>query len=245
MLAVVAMQGDRLERVEQDRAELRDAICWLAASSERHAALLRRLLAVEERLAATFRELRVTLEYQNERTARQEQRADRRGQRLEQDDTRLADAEEPPQWPERELLPVRSDVGSLRVTARGMAEADAVAALVRAREQNGFAVPDIPTRLALDSALGPVTEALDRGGEGARNWSKSSVRCSRVRFAPGCARSPLRLSARDSLVPVSSRRCSPPSLGSAYTGKQSGPFERSGWVCSRGAVGTLPRRSGA
>jgi len=154
-----------LERVEQDRAELRDAICWLAASSERHAALLRRLLAVEERLAATLRAFWGILDYPDEGMARSEEWTGWGEKRSEPDEARLADAEELSQRSERELCPVRSEVGSPFVTAGALPTADATAALGRAGEQKRAAGPALPTRLALDGEGDPIGAAIDSDGE--------------------------------------------------------------------------------
>jgi hypothetical protein len=66
--AVVAQQGDRLDRVEG--VPLDCAMRWLAASRERRPDFLRRLLAAAERLAATFHEV----DYQDERMSWQEGR---------------------------------------------------------------------------------------------------------------------------------------------------------------------------
>jgi hypothetical protein len=71
--AVVAQQGDRLDRVEG--VPLDCAMRWLAASRERRPDFLRRLLAAAERLAATFHEV----EYQDERMAWQEERTGSNG----------------------------------------------------------------------------------------------------------------------------------------------------------------------
>ncbi|WP_448576199.1 hypothetical protein [Thermomicrobium sp.] len=52
---VVAEEREPLPGVDENLSEQCEARHWLAASSERHAEFLRRLLAVEERLAVTLR----------------------------------------------------------------------------------------------------------------------------------------------------------------------------------------------
>ncbi len=164
---VVAEEREPLPGVDENLSEQREARHWLAASSERHAEFLRRLLAVEERLAATLRAFWCILDYPDEGMARSEERTDGVEKRMEKDDARLGDPEEPARRPgaERELWPVRSDVGSPMVTASAMVAADATAALVRARKQERFAGPALPTRLALDGEGDPIGAAIDSDGE--------------------------------------------------------------------------------
>jgi hypothetical protein len=150
---------------------------------------------------------------------------------MEQDDAQPAHLGEPAQRPERERQSLRSEVGWPMVTASGMVAADTADALVRAGEQDGFAVPAIARSLARDGEPGPIASAIDSDGE--RVWVLVEVQVQLRDSRTWLGRSPRQVSASDALVPLSSRRCSRRVWAAGVRGGRSG---LSGWVSSCGAV---------
>jgi hypothetical protein len=222
--AVVAQQGDWLDRVGGSPARLRDALaCRFARAPVRLPEATPRC-----RGAARCDVPRGGLPGRAYGVAGG---ANRIEQRMEQDDAQPAHLGEPAQRPERERQSLRSEVGWPMVTASGMVAADAADALVRAGEQNGFAVPAIARSLARDGEPGPIASAIDSDGE--RVWVLVEVQVQLRDSRTWLGRSPRQVSASDALVPLSSRRCSRRVWAAGVRGGRSG---LSGWVSSRGAV---------
>ncbi len=185
-------QGERLDRIEVELADLREAVQALLASSQRHEEWLERLTAIAERQEERLARLEAIAERQEERLSRLEAIAERHEERLARHEEwlerltrsserheellarheeRLARVEE---WlerltaiaerHERELREVRSELASLSSTVGAMVEADAVDALLAALEGKGIQVPEIPSSIAVNGELDIVARAVETSG---------------------------------------------------------------------------------
>ncbi|MDW8060698.1 MAG: hypothetical protein RMK01_11555 [Thermomicrobium sp.] len=194
--AAFARQEARLEQVERELAEIRDAVRALVASSQRHEeellalrelaarqderiahieGWLARLTALVERHHERLDRLETLAERHDERLDRLETLAERHDERLDQLTTasdehseRLRRLEELAERHDKDLGQLRSAVASLSTTVGAMVEADAVDALLAVLEQKGLRAEELPTSVAVNGELDLVAPVTDE--EGRRYW---------------------------------------------------------------------------
>lgn len=208
MPAELYRQTARLDRVEEELAELRDAVRALVTSSQHHEEELRALRAIAERHEQRLSDIDARLDRLVAITERHDQRLSDIDERLarlvtiterheeelralrelaQKHDDDLRSLRELAQKHDDDLRQLRSTVASLTTTVGAMVEADAVDALLTVLEQKGFTAEELPASIAVNGELDIVAPVVAPDGQ--RYWVVVEVK---VQLHPRDIRSWLR-----------------------------------------------------
>ncbi len=182
MPAELYRQAARLERVEEELAELREAVRALVISSQHHEEELRALRAIAERHEQRLSDIDQRLDRLVAVTERHEEelRALRELAQKHDDDLRslrelaqrhdeeLGQLRKLAEKHDGDLRQLRSTVASLTTTVGAMVEADAVDALLNVLERKAIAVEELPTSIAVNGELDIAVPVVEPGGR--RYW---------------------------------------------------------------------------
>jgi len=182
MPAELYRQAARLERVEEELAELREAVRALVTSSQHHEEELRALRAIAERHEQRLSDIDQRLERLVAVTERHEEelRALRELAQKHDDDLRslrelaqrhdeeLGQLRKLAEKHDGDLRQIRSTVASLTTTVGAMVEADAVDALLNVLERKAITVEELPTSIAVNGELDIVAPVVTPDGQ--RYW---------------------------------------------------------------------------
>lgn len=182
MPAELYRQAARLERVEEELAELREAVRALVISSQHHEEELRALRAIAERHEQRLSDIDQRLERLVAVTERHEEELRALRELAQKHDEELRSLRELAQRHDEELGQlrklaekhdgdlgqIRSTVASLTTTVGAMVEADAVDALLNVLERKAITVEELPTSIAVNGELDIVAPVVTPDGQ--RYW---------------------------------------------------------------------------
>lgn len=168
MPAELYRQAARLERVEEELAELREAVRALVTSSQHHEEELRALRAIAERHEQRLSDIDQRLDRLVAVTERHEEELRALRELAQKHDEELGQLRKLAEKHDGDLGQIRSTVASLTTTVGAMVEADAVDALLNVLERKAIAVEELPTSIAVNGELDIAVPVVEPGGR--RYW---------------------------------------------------------------------------
>ncbi len=168
MPAELYRQAARLERVEEELAELREAVRALVTSSQHHEEELRALRAIAERHEQRLSDIDQRLDRLVAVTERHEEELRALRELAQKHDEELGQLRKLAEKHDGDLGQIRSTVASLTTTVGAMVEADAVDALLNVLERKAIAVEELPTSIAVNGELDIVAPVVTPDGQ--RYW---------------------------------------------------------------------------